>query len=50
MAMLITPRAIAKMAKMAIFAMMATIVMANGNFSMALRGLQLKSMEEKLAL
>ena len=39
MAMLITSRAIAKMDKMAIFAMMATIVMANGNFSMATRGI-----------
>ena len=35
-AMLITPRAIAKMAKMTIFAIMATIVMANGTFSMAI--------------
>ena len=45
MAMLITPKAITKMAKMAILAILAilaimsTIVMANGNFSMAIRGI-----------
>ena len=43
MAMLIMPSAIAKMANMAILAIMAIIVMANGNFSMAIRGIQLKS-------
>ena len=42
MAMLITMRAIAKMATMAI---MSNIVMANGNFSRAIRGIQLKSIK-----
>ena len=42
MAMLMTPMAIAGMAKMAIMAIMVTSVMANGNFSMALWGMQLK--------
>ena len=42
MAMLMTPMAIAKMAKTAILAIMATIVMANVNLSMAIRGIQLK--------
>ena len=46
MAMLTLSRAIARMAKMAILAIMATIVMANGNFSMAIRGIQLKSMKK----
>ena len=40
MAMLITPRAVANMA------IMATIVMANGKFSMAIRGTQLKNMNK----
>ena len=44
MAMLIAPRTITKLAEMAILAIMATIVMANGNFSMVIRGIQLKSM------
>ena len=48
MAMLMTPMAIARMAKMAISAIMATSVMANGNFSMALRSIQLKG-TQKLA-
>ena len=43
MAMLMTPMAIAGMAKMAIMAIMVTSVMANGLFSMAVRGIQLKS-------
>ena len=43
MAMLITPRAIAKMANMDILAIMAITVMVNGNFSMVIRGIQLKS-------
>ena len=42
MAMLLTPMAIAGMAKMAIMAKMVTSVMANGNFSMAVWGIQLK--------
>ena len=46
MAMLITPRAIAKMNKIAISAIMATVVMDNGNFSMAIRGIQVKSMKK----
>ena len=37
-AMLMTHMAIAEMAKMAILAIMATIVMVIGNFSMAIRG------------
>ena len=45
MAMLITPMAIAKVVKKAILAMMATIVMANGNFIMTIRGIRLKSMK-----
>ena len=44
MDILIKPRAIAKTAKMAILAIMATIMRANENFSMAIRGIQLKSM------
>ena len=48
MAMLMTPMAIAGMAKMAIMAIMVTSVMANGNFSMAVRGIQLKG-TKKLA-
>ena len=43
---LITPRAITKMAKMAILAIMATVVMVNGNIIMAIRGIQLKSMKK----
>ena len=43
MAMLMTPMAIAEMAKMAILAIVATIVMVNVNFSMAIRVIQLKS-------
>ena len=42
MAMLVTPMAIAGMAKTAIMAIIVTNVMANGNFSMALRGIHLK--------
>ena len=42
MAMLMTPMAIARMAKIAIMAIMVTSVMANGKFSMAVRGIQLK--------
>ena len=42
MAKLMTPMAIAVMAKMAIMAIMVTSVMANGKFSMATRGIQLK--------
>ena len=44
MAMLITPRAISKMAKMATLAIMATIVIAYSNFRMAWRDFQLNSM------
>ena len=50
MAMLITPRAIAKIDKMAILAIKATIVMDNENFSMAIRGIQLKSMKKIVKL
>ena len=39
LAMLITPRAIAKIVKMAFLALLATIVMVDGNFSMAMRGI-----------
>ena len=46
MAMLMTPMAIAEMAKIAILAIMATIVMANVNFSMAIMGIQLKSIQK----
>ena len=49
MFMLITPMAIAKMAKMAILAVMATILMANINFSMALRGIFLIATKKKLS-
>ena len=38
-AMLVTHMAIAKMAKMSIFDILDTIVMANNNFSMAIRGI-----------
>ena len=48
MAMLMTHMAIAGMAKMAIMAIMVTSVMANGKFSMAVRGIQLKG-TQKLA-
>ena len=41
MAMLMMPMGIAKMADMAIFVILETIVMDNGNFSMAIRGIQL---------
>ena len=44
MAMLITPRAISEMAKMATLAIMATIVIAYSNFCMAWRDFQLNSM------
>ena len=40
--MLMTPMAIAGMAKMAIMAIMVTSVMANDNFSMALMSIKLK--------
>ena len=43
MAMLMTPMAIAGMAKMAIMAIMVTSVMANGNLNMALWSIQLKA-------
>ena len=46
MAMLMTPMAIAGMAKMAIMAIMVTSVMANGNFSMAVRGIHLKGTQK----
>ena len=41
--MMVTPMAIAEMA---IFAIMSTIVMANVNFTMAMSGFQLKSIEK----
>ena len=43
--MLIRSRAIAKITKMAILAIMAIRVMANGNIDMAM-GIQLKSMDQ----
>ena len=43
MALLMTHMAIAKMAKMASLAIMATIVMVNVTFNTAIRGIQLKS-------
>ena len=43
MTMLLMPMAIAKRAKMAISAKMATIAMAYANFCMGIRGIQLKS-------
>ena len=43
---LITHRAITKMAKMAILALMATNVMANGNIIMAIRGIPVKEHEK----
>ena len=46
MTMLNTPKAIAKMAKMTIMAIRATIVMVIGNFSMAKWGIQLTSMNK----
>ena len=49
MAMLMMPMAIAETAKMtiiAILAIMATIVMTNFNFSMAIRGIQFKSVQK----
>ena len=46
MAMLITPMAIAGMAKLAIMAIMVTSVMTNGNFSMVIRGIQLKATQK----
>ena len=46
MAILIMPRALAKIAIIVILAMMATTVMANGNLSMVIRGVQLKSMKK----
>ena len=48
MAMLMTYMAIAKMAEMAIMAIMVTSVMANGNFSMALRSIQLKGIKQPI--
>ena len=42
MVMLTMYKAITKMANRAILAIMATIVMANGNFSMAMRRIRLK--------
>ena len=46
MAILVMSRAIARMAKMAISALMATIVMDYGIFSMATRVIHLKSMKK----
>ena len=46
MAMLMTHMAIAGMAKMAIMAIMVTSVMANGNLSMAKRGIQLQGTQQ----
>ena len=48
MTMLMTPLAIAKMAEMPILAIMATIVMAYVNFSMAIRGIKLKILKKYL--
>ena len=48
MAMLVTPMAIAGMAKTAIMAILVTSVMDNGNFSMAVRGIQFQG-TKKLA-
>ena len=49
MAILMTPMAIARMAEITILAIMATSVMANGNFRMAVRGVQLKSKKIQLS-
>ena len=49
MAMLITPRNIYKIVKIAILAIIATIVMAIGIFSMAIRIIQFKSMKNSLS-
>ena len=43
MTMLLNSLVIAKITKMAILAMMATIAMGSGNFCMGIRGIQLKS-------
>ena len=48
MTMLMTPFAIAKMAEMPILAIMATIVIAYVNFSMAIRGIKLKILKKYL--
>ena len=48
MTMFLMPMAIADMAKMAILAIMVTIAMANANFCMDIRGIQLES-TKKLA-
>ena len=48
MAMLMTHKVIAEIAIMAILAKLATIVM--GNFSMAIRGIQLKSIKTSQAM
>ena len=48
MAMLITPKAVTKMDKMAILAIMGTYVMASDNCSMAIRGIQFKCMKQVL--
>ena len=48
MVMLTKYKAIAKIAKMTILVIMATIVMAIGNFSMAMRRSQLKSKKTNL--
>ena len=50
MAMFMMPTTIPKIANIAILAIMATIVMANGNFSMAIMGIQLKSIQKMLIL
>ena len=46
-AMLMAHMAIAEMAKMAILVTMATTVMAIGNLSMAIRGIQIKEDKKK---
>ena len=46
MVILMTPMAIVEMAKMAVLAIIANFVKANGNFSMAKRDIQLKSVRK----
>ena len=46
MAMLMMPMTISEMAKMAILGIMATIAMADGSFSMAIRGIQLMNTKQ----
>ena len=50
MVMLTMYKAITKMANRAILAIMATIVMAIGNFSMAMRRIRLKSKKNSLVM